>query len=119
VPDGLSNTLMLGETLAGENPDIKRYSHGGWWSALGGNAFGTTIIPINYKSDFDAGSVSCDQPLRNVNNLNVSLGFKSNHPGGANFVFADGSVHFLSQNIGHQTYQYLGCRNDGQVLGAY
>ncbi|MGE3809075.1 MAG: H-X9-DG-CTERM domain-containing protein, partial [Gemmataceae bacterium] len=41
-------------------------------------------------------------------------GFKSRHPHGANFAFGDGSVHFLSQNIDHRTYQYLGCRHDDQ-----
>ena len=41
--------------------------------------------------------------------------FWSNHPGGAQFAFADGSVHFLPQTINYTTYQYLGCRHDGQV----
>jgi prepilin-type processing-associated H-X9-DG protein len=36
--------------------------------------------------------------------------------GGANFVFADGSVHFTEQNINDQTYQLLGCRNDGRAV---
>ena len=35
---------------------------------------------------------------------------------GVNFVFADGSVHFISQVIDHRTYQLLGCRNDGQIF---
>jgi prepilin-type processing-associated H-X9-DG protein len=43
-------------------------------------------------------------------------GFRSNHPGGANFCFADGSVHFLSENISMTLYQYLGCRNDGMAI---
>ena len=47
-------------------------------------------------------------------NTVVSLGFKSRHPGGANFVMADGSVHFLAEDIDMMTYQYLGCRNDGR-----
>lgn len=38
------------------------------------------------------------------------------HPGGANFVFVDGSVHFLSNNVDLLTYQNLGDRYDGYVL---
>jgi prepilin-type N-terminal cleavage/methylation domain-containing protein/prepilin-type processing-associated H-X9-DG protein len=113
VTDGLSNTLMIGEALPEQNNYLKETS---WHYYSGGNAFGTTIIPINYSSDFDDAS-NCNDPLHNIHNWNVSSGFKSNHGGGANFVFADGSVHFLSQNINHQTYQYLGCRNDGQAIG--
>jgi prepilin-type N-terminal cleavage/methylation domain-containing protein/prepilin-type processing-associated H-X9-DG protein len=126
VPDGLSNTLMIGEELINHNSDMKgtppNGPPAGWFSFIGGNASGTTITPINYKSDFDDGNSCTTDPtnqLHNLRNWNVSFGFKSNHSGGVNFVFGDGSVHFISQDINHQTYQYLGCRNDGQVVGDY
>ena len=38
------------------------------------------------------------------------------HPGGANFVFADGSVRFIPYEIDLLTYQNLGDRYDGQVV---
>ena len=47
------------------------------------------------------------------------LRFGSSHTGGFNALLADGSVHFLSQTIDMKTYQHLGCRNDGQVLGDF
>ena len=53
-----------------------------------------------------------------IANWAVADGFKSHHTGGANFVFCDGSVHFLSQSIDMWTYQRLGCRNDGKVVDA-
>jgi len=49
-------------------------------------------------------------------NWHITWGFKSNHSGGVNFSFADGSVRFVAQTIDHKTYQYLGCRNDGQPV---
>lgn len=47
------------------------------------------------------------------------MGFKSLHTGGAQFLLCDGSVRFLSQNIDHNTYQMLGDRWDGFVLGEF
>ncbi|NBP80462.1 DUF1559 domain-containing protein, partial [bacterium] len=45
------------------------------------------------------------------------------HPGGAMFVFCDGSTHFLDENIESSsslgTYQRLGFRADGLPVGDY
>ena len=38
------------------------------------------------------------------------------HPGGANFLFADGSVKFLKNTISLPTYCALGSRNGGEVV---
>jgi prepilin-type N-terminal cleavage/methylation domain-containing protein/prepilin-type processing-associated H-X9-DG protein len=123
VLDGLSNTLLIGESLVGEH-DHLRYQSTDWvggsngWAAMnGGNSHCTTIIPINYKSnDLIADTFACSaDPQHAIVNWGVSWGFKSRHPGGANFVLGDGSVHFLNQNIDHKLYQLLGCRDDGQA----
>ncbi len=45
-------------------------------------------------------------------------GFRSNHPGGAHFLFGDGSVHFLKATIHLATYQALGTRNGREVVGS-
>ena len=34
-------------------------------------------------------------------------------------LFGDGSVRFLSENIDYMTYQKLGDRRDGQVVGDF
>ena len=49
-------------------------------------------------------------------NWAVTWGFKSNHPGGVNAAYVDGSVHFLNENIDMRTYQHLGCRDDGNAV---
>ena len=42
----------------------------------------------------------------------------SNHPGGANFLFADGSVHFLKSSISIKTYWALGTKANGEVISS-
>jgi prepilin-type N-terminal cleavage/methylation domain-containing protein/prepilin-type processing-associated H-X9-DG protein len=110
ITDGTSNTIMIGESLPLEHDHLAQNV---WWSFNGGNAHCTTIIPINYRTDQWVNWCSPADHYRG--NWNVSWGFKSKHTNGTNFVFADASVHFISQSIDHRTYQLLGCRNDGMV----
>jgi prepilin-type N-terminal cleavage/methylation domain-containing protein/prepilin-type processing-associated H-X9-DG protein len=44
--------------------------------------------------------------------------FRSLHPGGVNFAFADGSVKFIKQSINTQTLMALGTRAGGEVVSA-
>ncbi len=46
------------------------------------------------------------------------FGFRSQHPGGANFLFGDGSVKFLKNSIGMAVYRGLSTRSGGEVIGA-
>ena len=49
---------------------------------------------------------SCNVPGMNCGR-HVSPNFRSDHPGGCNFLFADGSVHYLNEDINMLTYQQL------------
>jgi prepilin-type N-terminal cleavage/methylation domain-containing protein/prepilin-type processing-associated H-X9-DG protein len=42
----------------------------------------------------------------------------SNHPGGINVLFADGSVRFVKDSVNQQTWMALGSRNGNEVLSA-
>jgi prepilin-type processing-associated H-X9-DG protein len=42
----------------------------------------------------------------------------SNHPGGANYGFSDGSVKFIKSSIAQQTYWAIGTRNGGETVSA-
>lgn len=111
VSDGLSNTIAIGEAVVNESQSrgINNGEYGPWYSWA--YSLSTTTIPINYRTDVQ----DCSNPLRSAIHGAVSNGFKSRHPGGAGFLFADGSVHFLNETIEMWTYQYLGCRNDRQT----
>ena len=117
--DGLSNTIVVGEIL-GECNDHKQ----GWWGQNGmGNAHASTSAPLNTmttcaKSEADATARGYFNPsCYNWNNWNYSWGFRSYHPGGANFLLGDGSVQFYGDEINYEVYQALGGRNDGRPTG--
>jgi len=52
-------------------------------------------------------------------NWNYTWGVRSSHPGGAQFLFVDGKVRFLSEDIDYKTYQALGTRRGGDVAGQF
>jgi prepilin-type N-terminal cleavage/methylation domain-containing protein/prepilin-type processing-associated H-X9-DG protein len=113
VTDGLANTIAVGEALSKENTRrADNGSYGPWFSWF--YSVSSTAIPINYSTPVQ----DCSDVARSASQSSVSGGFKSRHPGGANFLFADGSIHFLSQSIEMWTYQYLGCRHDGVSIDA-
>ena len=110
ITDGVTKTIFVGEVRPACSLHIAR----GWATTNNGNGFTTTLIPINFDSCSESDTVDgCRRPC----NYNTELGFKSAHPGGANFSMGDASVQFLSENIDMQTYQYLGDKADGQVAG--
>jgi prepilin-type N-terminal cleavage/methylation domain-containing protein/prepilin-type processing-associated H-X9-DG protein len=116
ITDGTSSTILISETLCSQT-ESQRYDGGGGWAAFNNAMNFQTIQPINWPIDKNdlTFCTNVAGPTHNIWNWHVTWGAKSNHTGGANMAFCDGSVHFISQTINHQTYQYLGCRNDGQV----
>lgn len=109
IIDGMNNTILIGETIVEEHGWILAYATGtsgsgapaaGWADGFGGNVHCSTIVPINWNTK--------NKPYQ----YNESMGYKSKHSGGAQFAFADGSVHYLKETIAMKTYQLLGCRHD-------
>lgn len=118
ITDGTTNTIMVGEIL----PACSDHT-AGWWNYNGmANAHASTSVPLNTMT-------TCNAPYKRPtaefpgceaqNNWNLSWGFRSGHTGGAQFLLGDGSVRFISQNIDYKTYQYLGRRADGFVIGEF
>jgi prepilin-type N-terminal cleavage/methylation domain-containing protein/prepilin-type processing-associated H-X9-DG protein len=87
-----------------------------WASASTGYSMFNTIVPPN-SNNYQWGACSAYTSGNSVTEL-VFANACSMHPGGANFVFVDGSVHFLKGTINLQTYWALGTRNKGEVVSA-
>jgi prepilin-type N-terminal cleavage/methylation domain-containing protein/prepilin-type processing-associated H-X9-DG protein len=110
IRDGLSNTIFLGEI----RPLCSLHGQRGWEESCNGSGSISTIIPINF--DTCAREAGGTDNCRRYCNWDTEWGFKSAHPGGANFVFGDGSVHIIPETIDYQTYQYLGGIADGHSV---
>jgi prepilin-type N-terminal cleavage/methylation domain-containing protein/prepilin-type processing-associated H-X9-DG protein len=81
---------------------------------LGSTLFNTITPPSNPQYAWG----SCEaQPLYTWGMAGF-VNATSNHPGGANYGFVDGSVHFLKSSISLQTYWSLGTRADGEVISS-
>lgn len=120
VSDGLSNTVTVGESsyvqtnrTPGNGATPSRVED--WPTWVGGigedesmRFNGRTGSPINCGAG----------PSRMFFALDDDCAF-SFHTGGAQFVFGDGSVHFLSENISDATWCRLNGMNDGQVVGQF
>ena len=96
VSDGLTHTFMVGEDI----PDQNDYS-ATFYAGQGNNS---TEIPLNRFYE----------PPRPFAWYDV-MGFKSLHPGGANFAMADGSIHFINESIDYDLYQALSTRAGGEM----
>ncbi len=97
ITDGLSNTLMGGETIPEHCPD--------WNGAYSRNfPVAGTSVPLNTMETQTAFSYT---------GYFRACSYKSRHSGGGNFVIADGSVHFLNETIDYKLYNLLGDREDG------
>jgi prepilin-type N-terminal cleavage/methylation domain-containing protein/prepilin-type processing-associated H-X9-DG protein len=125
ISDGTSNTFMFGErNRLDPNFDVvygttlqpdyfEQHSGWAWTNSLPGfDYLGGAVQPINWKFPpvkTDPGFVLEDARFS---------GYGSQHTAGANFAFADGSVHFLTQNVPLLVLQQLSTRAGGEVIDA-
>jgi prepilin-type N-terminal cleavage/methylation domain-containing protein/prepilin-type processing-associated H-X9-DG protein len=110
VTDGTSNTLSVGEGLPAQRADNNVWE---WNSGANG-----TTVPINYFTPISCTIAGWGSTNWQSRCAYTNTAFKSHHPGGCNFVFVDGSVHFLKSTINIFTYCALGSRAGGEVVSS-
>ena len=144
VTDGTSNTIMVGERM--HRADFVRIadtsapmyqaptdSHSTWYAAIPDVArpSGMTNMMINmnpmmaneWQGSLVLGhvgqSMGAMQMHRTPNSTNHIVHFSSAHEGGVHFILADGSVHFLSENVDYDLFRNLGQVADGNIVTAF
>jgi prepilin-type N-terminal cleavage/methylation domain-containing protein/prepilin-type processing-associated H-X9-DG protein len=135
VEDGTSNTFLVGETIYfGVGTDDPATVNNFYWDATW---FGHFKKDTGGRADSPESLMRAGQYRMNPPKVAAVLvqrnTFSSRHPNGANFVLADGSTRFVSQNIDHTetpyngqvlpgnagTFQRLCARNDGMAIGDF
>jgi len=115
VADGMTNTIMLGETtLDVVNGNGNTWGYRGWVmngvdaSCTQQNGHGINVL--------DRGPT---RPTRINGQLGSWSWVGSNHPRGANIALGDGSVRFISEVTDFTTLTRLSRISDGLVVGDY
>ena len=105
---GLASTTMT-------NPIFNPYTASVW-----SGSHGSTLRFNSYDHYMPPNSASCFNPAGGnpVGDAADALTAMSNHPGGVNVTFADGSVRFVKDSIAVQTWWALGTRAGGEVVSA-
>ncbi|TWT63577.1 DUF1559 domain-containing protein [Rubinisphaera italica] len=131
MTDGTSNTIVLGErSWEMNNPSgTKRQCDAG--VVFGANSGETRNLRAVFASGRvginDSGSGITGGGLTAPDSDNCQYGYSSLHKGGAQFMLADGSIRFISENINNNpstahdnvVFENLLSRNDGNVIGEF
>ena len=124
VTDGSSNTIP-GRRVFAQHERLAQLGQRRWHLRLDRRPTELEVRPQRWPSRPDRRHHlqprqlnSFTQALHCWRNQTVNYAFKSYHPGGANFAFADGSVRFIKQSINPKTYNALGTRAKGEVISS-
>ncbi len=118
LTDGASNIFMIGESAY--NLPSYRFSSG---ACDGQPRYSFTIWANPYPSSVGFHTHSVFNPKDYEGNSNYTSewlnSFRSEHAGIVHFVFGDGAVRALSENVDFRLYQALSTRAGGEVVGEF
>ena len=128
ISNGTGQTMIFGEYLTGlphaAAPNDLRGVH--WIDIPGLSQIYTHAAPNTALPDLFNPSARFCPPSYNRPDLNLpcaggsvselTAASRSRHPGGVNVLKADGSVHFVSQNINLKTWQAMGSISGGEIV---
>jgi len=117
ITDGTSNTIAAGESAYCNDGRYQNANVAGgaacfnvWTISLRhGSTFRTTVNPLNTLPGRGAFTPA---------GWTMTSAFGSRHSGGANFLFADGSVRFLKDSTSLPIYRALSTRDAGEVVSS-
>jgi prepilin-type N-terminal cleavage/methylation domain-containing protein/prepilin-type processing-associated H-X9-DG protein len=119
VTDGTSNTILFGERAKGILPQsISPWKWYWWFSSL--RTMQTSMWPINPQKKIQGLNTPGLQGIGAygaTTEIQWIFSASSNHPGGANFAFADGSVHFIKDTISSWPMDTANDANAGDPIG--
>ncbi|MFI4873934.1 MAG: DUF1559 domain-containing protein, partial [Blastopirellula sp. JB062] len=116
--DGSSNTLLIGEShYSTTRVNSSNGAYVGWASSPNVNNGSRHAINLA-AADNGINSAPVDPLVDDPRNYQ-SHTFGSFHPGGCQFVMADGSVHFIGETVDITMFRGLGIRNDGLPVGGF
>jgi prepilin-type N-terminal cleavage/methylation domain-containing protein/prepilin-type processing-associated H-X9-DG protein len=128
VTDGLSNTIIAGERSGNHAPStwtgaVARGRCPAWMAVQPPSPYSPPPGPAYDNADFGEALVLSHCNATHTPNADFPIfdpdTFYSFHTGGANFLFGDGSVHFLTSGIDPNTYQYLSTIAGGEASTNY
>jgi prepilin-type processing-associated H-X9-DG protein len=134
VTDGTSNTAFVGEVTVSNSVTLTKLNtpvFPAWAGGPGNSPGGSVSLTATSGNEGDAcGNLQAlgnvfrfmdgNYPINSPSSVSASdNSFGSQHEQGSNFLFVDGSVHYLSSTIAASTYQALGTRNGGEGIPGY
>ena len=113
ITDGTSNTLAVGERTY----QLRQWMLGHTDVTVCVNHAKNVVYPINASPAQSGYYLYDNQAPPGANKVLAfnDCSFGSKHPGGANFALADGSVHFLTENMEMPVFRSLASGQDGEV----
>ena len=114
ITDGTSKTFLVGETIYQHLPR----THYGWGQGARTEQYGSGFLVNAAATKNVINSMSQQAAAGSHAYVIMHTTFSSSHPGGAQFLTADGGVSFVSEDVNLSIYQQMGVVNDGSPVGA-